>query len=311
VQFHRSPWRVGRLALVIGAACATLIPVAASAQQVIRFNGKANFVGDAVELGRARVRINGKFTYGGPLDLGTTTATVRRLLDESGGAGELVKGEDGLDVLPVALPIAYGEVDWVKMVSLGSFRPTFRLDIKARGDGVYDFHLKVGGASIPENAMQCQSGAPSVALTTEIEIDVQGSSTPLTLLATTDWHSPSADPGPCTTGKLTASISSGSGGSDNEQPAASLRVENLTREEGVPNLMELDGSGSQDKDGSIVSYEFRAIDRDTGALVFGPQVTTESKLHVWFDPGDYTASLTVADDRGSISKPNTRSFGIQ
>lgn len=65
----------------------------------------------------------------------------------------------------------------------------------------------------------------------------------------------------------------------------------------VPHTVEFDGKNSYDLDGQIVSYVW-----DYGDLTTGTGMTTS---HTYVDDGDFSATLTVTDDRGdsSISSP--------
>jgi PKD repeat protein len=64
----------------------------------------------------------------------------------------------------------------------------------------------------------------------------------------------------------------------------------------------LDGSGSSDPDGSVVSYAWRFGDGSTGSGV-SPSVTYASA-------GSYTVSLTVTDDGGKASAPATTTVTV-
>src|SRR6185295_19615281 len=78
-------------------------------------------------------------------------------------------------------------------------------------------------------------------------------------------------------------------------PIAKVSIEQLTRETGEPNLVELDGSGSFDSDGTIASYTFSVVNVDTNAVVFGPTVVATPSAQTVLPPGDYRASLVVKD----------------
>jgi len=61
----------------------------------------------------------------------------------------------------------------------------------------------------------------------------------------------------------------------------------------APLVVTLDGAGSFDSDGSIVSYQWNFGDGSTGS---GATVS-----HTYQNPGSYTATLTVTDNRGATS----------
>ncbi|HXH07533.1 MAG TPA: PKD domain-containing protein [Vicinamibacterales bacterium] len=63
-----------------------------------------------------------------------------------------------------------------------------------------------------------------------------------------------------------------------------------------------DGSASTDPDGSVVAWNWRFSDGDT---------RTGRVVQIAFDqPGSYSATLTVTDDRGLQSSPTTKSFTV-
>jgi hypothetical protein len=100
----------------------------------------------------------------------------------------------------------------------------------------------------------------------------------------------------------------------NQPPTASLRTELITRTTGEPDIVELDGIQSQDRDGQVVVYDFAVRSRPDGRLVFDPPAGTDSVL--WtpppgLPPGTYLATLVVFDDDGAASRVNERSFSVK
>ena len=87
-------------------------------------------------------------------------------------------------------------------------------------------------------------------------------------------------------------------------------IENETRENGVPNLIEVDASRSEDHDGTIVTYSFRVLDRDTELMVYqaGPQASPKTTF--WLVPGEYLVWVTVVDNDGS-SHSETRRANVR
>ena len=78
-------------------------------------------------------------------------------------------------------------------------------------------------------------------------------------------------------------------GTPNERPTAAFTVD--VSEGSAPLEVHFDASSSTDPDGQIVSYAWNFGDGNTGS---GRIVT-----HTYADPGSYTPSLTVTDDRGA------------
>jgi PKD repeat protein len=68
----------------------------------------------------------------------------------------------------------------------------------------------------------------------------------------------------------------------------------------VGQIVQFDGSGSSDSDGSILSYGWDFGDGDTGSGI--------SVTHVYTEVGIYQAVLTVADDGGLTA---SAAFDIQ
>ena len=62
---------------------------------------------------------------------------------------------------------------------------------------------------------------------------------------------------------------------------------------GAPLVVQFDGGGSSDSDGSIVGYRWDFGD--------GASSTSAAPLHTYAQPGQYTATLTVTDDGGAIA----------
>ena len=78
-------------------------------------------------------------------------------------------------------------------------------------------------------------------------------------------------------------------GIPNERPTAAFTTD--VTEGSAPLEVRFDASSSNDSDGNIVSYAWNFGDGNTGS----GQIVT----HTYADPGSYTPSLTVTDDRGA------------
>jgi len=77
----------------------------------------------------------------------------------------------------------------------------------------------------------------------------------------------------------------------NELPSADISAGAL--EGPAPFVVSFDGSGSNDPDGQITVYSWDFGDGNTGSGVLAQ--------HTFTEPGDYTTTLTVTDDRGGTS----------
>lgn len=80
----------------------------------------------------------------------------------------------------------------------------------------------------------------------------------------------------------------GGGGDQNQPPVVSISSSHETVEQGVQ--VEFDGRASSDPDGTVQSYTW---DFGDGGTASGALAT-----HMFASPGDYTVTLTVADDMG-------------
>jgi hypothetical protein len=134
--------------------------------------GKAKQVGKG-ETGGAQVSISGTFIFSRNIDLSASTVTVNSLLNEVEGAGELVKGTGGVDILPIDLFPRDGSTPTAAIFETSSgARPSFRMEIKTREEGVFEFNLKVDRATIPAFPKLCAGGTrPKTNLTTSFVIN--------------------------------------------------------------------------------------------------------------------------------------------
>jgi hypothetical protein len=92
---------------------------------------------------------------------------------------------------------------------------------------------------------------------------------------------------------------------------ASIRINLVTRQSGQPSEVLLDGSQSTDSGGTINEYTFSVARTSDGGLVYGPTTTAQSSVTTSIAPGTYNAILTVQDDHGRISAPDTRGFSVK
>ena len=156
--------------------------------EVTRFRGRATRAlrphGNAfVSIPTGRCRLEGE------LDLSAAEVTIESLLNEPGGVGELLRGDDGEAVFPVSLSVLSGQADRAAF-TLPSTSPDdlfISVQMRKRRDGQLAFTLLFYGARIPENARQCESGAATAALATTLTID-DGVHQPVSIATVEDWQ---------------------------------------------------------------------------------------------------------------------------
>lgn len=269
--------------------------------------GKVTSVGVAAnpgEQGTAIVKLDGSFTFPGELDLSSSSVTLRSVLLEAGGAGELLRGFQGAAALPIELGRTSGNDRTAIFTTPGSSRPSFRLALRRKQDGRYLASLKVSRATVPADPTLCTGSPATTSLDVTLVVD-DGLHDPVTVAGSVVWTCDLDDD------KLRArSGAEQPDGGGNQAPQASVRTNQLTRNTGEPNLVLLDGAGSTDPDGTIAGYSFRVTSKPSGAVVFGPVDGPATSTTVTLPPGDYTAVLVVTDNQGAVSAPATRGFSL-
>jgi hypothetical protein len=322
--------RTGRQTrLALGAALATMLHVAPATAQLAtptptpvptatptpspRYDfgaesGKVTGVGVAAasgEQGNAIVKLEGSFTYDGGLDFLTSSVTLRTVLRERGGALELLRGFQGSTVVPAVLFRKSGNDNNVVFASPGALRPTIRLALRRKPDGVYLASLKVSRATIPADPILC-AGSPATTVLDLVMVLDDGHHAPITVAGSVPWE--------CNLGADKLRVPQGGdgdpGSGGNEAPKASVRVNLLTRDTGMPSSVLLDGSGSTDSDGTIASSTFQVVTKPAGALAFGPVTGPAAFAMTTLPPGDYAAIVVVTDNLGAKSTPASRTFSI-
>lgn len=269
-------------------------------------SGKVTTVGETPPAGadgNAIVKFAGSFVFDGPLDFASSSVTIRALLDEVGGAGELFASAHG-PILPVELFRKSGNDKTVTFVSPASARPTFRLTLRRKPGDLYLASLKVNRAAVPTDPEQCTGSPETTLLDTVLVID-DGHDLPVTVAGSIAWLCALDND------KLRIPTGAETPPDQNQAPRASLRTNLLTRETGQPSQVLLDGSDSSDADGTIASYTFQVALKASGQVVFGPATGATSFVVTTLPPGDYTASLVVTDNLGKASTPATRGLSIK
>jgi hypothetical protein len=161
---------------------------------IANVTGSTNRVGVVPPPGNdagAQVRVLVKFPFVEPVNLGAATVTLNSLLVELGpdGAGELVTGTDGVPILPLILTARPGGGPDAAIFEtpLRSI-PKVLLEIQTKGQGLFDWLLKVDRGTIPVFPQLC-AGAPRLTtdLTTSFTID-DGVNPPVVVSTEQPWR---------------------------------------------------------------------------------------------------------------------------
>lgn len=305
-----------------------------AAAAVRNMTGKATRVAPAVppgpgERGDSVVVIDGSILPPTP-DLVNRTVRITKLLseDEAGCSGELVGLPPSGGSL---LPIEVVPNDPTQRTS--ALGPDVRLEMKRRPGNVTIFKLRVTRAFIATAPTCVVDGKTD--LTTSLEFghyEIDEHDMTVWVLDheetfTLPWEyvtgAPDGD-------RLRFLRGGGSGGASIQaDPVASIVVNQLTRENGVADEVELDGSRSSGRGSKLVRWSFRIENRDTGepicdtiCTVLPPpdppvcfqQCTLKSatsRIVRLVPPGDWVASLFVTDERGVASRTVKRGFRVR
>jgi len=314
-------------------ATPTPTPTPTPRYELVAESGKAQKVGLPAppgEDGDATLTLTADFALPSDIDLSTTNVTLRRVTRELGGAGELLRGFQGSPILPAQLIRRSGRPNNAVFISPSGSRPSLRLTLKRKSAGIYTASLRVTRATMPTFPSLC-SGTPATTFLDAILFLDVGAAFPLTVAGDIEWTCqaaagtlrvtrpalPTSTPGPTPTPAPSVTPTA-TGPTPTPTPIlsdslrASVRVELLTRETGQPSLVLLDGSNSTALAGSITGYTFSVVNKQGGAVVFGPVATQSSFVQATIPPGDYNAVLTVQDANAhATSKPNLRGFSIK
>lgn len=190
----------------------------------------------------------------------------------------------------------------------GRDRQNLRVDIEQRASQIRTvIRLARSRVDVPTG---CLRGDERAFLTTILTIDDGTDANPVRLTATQPWRCKRRRGGDWELRGQIAQDHAGhhghGDGPENRRPQVKFAIENETRENGVPNFIEVDASRSEDHDGTIVSYSFGVLERETEAMVYqaGPQVSPKTSF--WLTPGEYVVRVTVIDDDGSSNSDDRR-----
>jgi hypothetical protein len=160
---------------------------------VTQLSGSATRVGDGTD--NAQVKIAGRFAFPAAAapNLGLSRVTLRNLLAETGGAGELV---DRVAAGPVVRTARSGGKPGSAIFESqpSSARPSFRLEAKLRSAGLLEFSLSVDRATLSRDPSRCSTGRPSTTeLVTQLVIE-DGQRPPVTVAVARPWECVGRDP---------------------------------------------------------------------------------------------------------------------
>jgi hypothetical protein len=141
--------------------------------------GSANKIGLVPPVGKdtgAQVRIVEKVTFTSGINLGAATIVIGSLLKELGveGVGELVKGADGVPILPMTLTARPGgKPNAAIFETTSAARPSVRIEIRNRDPqkALFEFSLRVDRASVPAFPELCEGQPLATNLTTSFIMD--------------------------------------------------------------------------------------------------------------------------------------------
>jgi hypothetical protein len=177
-----------------GAAATGAATVQVGDCAVTQLSGSATRVGDGTD--NAQVKIAGRFALSPPdaaPNLGLARVTLRSLLAETGGAGELV---DRVAAGPVLLTARSGGKPGSAVFEShpASARPFFRMEIKLRSAGLLEFSLRVDRAVLSHDPVRCSAARPSTTeLVTHVVIE-DGQRAPVTVAVARPWECVGRDP---------------------------------------------------------------------------------------------------------------------
>jgi len=151
---------------------------------VTAFNAAASNVG--VPDGGSAINAAENFTFNGNINLQTATLTVINVLQEVGGAGELLQG------VPITLKYGGTDPDDGPFYSAPG-NPAFRFNVKIQDpqQGKWTTKLRVDNGVIPNYPTKCamvSSNNYRTNLTTTFRINPAGGGAPLAVTTTQSWQ---------------------------------------------------------------------------------------------------------------------------
>ena len=151
-----------------------------------RQSGSIPRVGDPGDT--ATMRLSAVVPFTGPVDLGAATVTIDRLAHELGGAGELIRDEDGANILPLALEAhsATRSGGAVFMTEPG-VRPEVRLALRPVRRDRLSLDLRVRKARIPQRPELCSGDPITTSLMARLASIDDGTNPPLEVAIEGTW----------------------------------------------------------------------------------------------------------------------------
>lgn len=275
----------------------------ATATSIVKFSGKATGIAGDLKRG-SEIRVKGRFSTT-DVDLRWGAAAVGVLLEEAGGAGELVRGPGGAPALPI--PLFHVRRDKrgkgaVFATVEGSPDPECKLKLerKARGDVEFQLDCKRGnGSTIPLPPTLCSSGSrPATNLRTVLWLEL-GSF--IAVDVTTPWMCAGRD---AEIRELKAvEVKGGGGGEPSGENRPSKADFQYDPKSGDAPLTVAFENRSSDPDGDALTYEWDFGDGGTSA--------ERDPTHVYELPGEYDVQLVVRDARGGVSTPKRGSVTVR
>lgn len=269
---------------------------------LVKFSGQTGRVGSEEPRSDIRYRASFEASDLPALALGNPDArvTIEALLEDEDGR-ELVR-LGGEDPATTALSPGRGGKAWRQVFRRGGRdRNGLKVDVEQRaGDLRITIRFSRAGIDVP---LACTRGDERTLLRTALTVDDGTPEGRIELTATQPWRCKGKRDGTWELRGQNSQDHAGHhghpSGDENKRPQVKFALENETRENGVPNLIEIDASRSEDRDGQIVSYAFRVLERYRGELVFAAGPQAEPITQVWLAPGEYLVRVTATDDDAS------------